>query len=113
MKRAPNARTVSAPPSDVNAEQTAMSAVACGPVTRREALGLLAAAGAALTWTCGDNPADPTPATATGVYAAKGQNPTTNTRDNVFSDGVSQEMVALAGDTTTGYTATFQVGIPG
>ena len=31
----------------------------------------------------------------TGVYASKGQNPTTNARDNVFSDGVSEELVAL------------------
>lgn len=47
----------------------------------------------------------------TGVYASRGQNPTTNARDNVFSDGVSQEMIALSGDTTSGYTATFQVGV--
>jgi protocatechuate 3,4-dioxygenase beta subunit len=46
-----------------------------------------------------------------GVYAAKGQNPTTNTRDNVFSDGVSEELVALVGDTTSGYTGNFQVGV--
>jgi protocatechuate 3,4-dioxygenase beta subunit len=47
----------------------------------------------------------------TGVYASKGQNPTTNARDNVFSDGVSAELVALAGDTSTGYTGNFQVGV--
>ena len=47
----------------------------------------------------------------TGVYASKGQNPTTNGRDNVFSDGVSEELVALVGDTTAGYTGNFQVGI--
>lgn len=47
----------------------------------------------------------------TGVYATKGQNPTTNARDNVFSDGVSQELVALVGDTTNGYTGNFQVGV--
>jgi protocatechuate 3,4-dioxygenase beta subunit len=46
-----------------------------------------------------------------GVYAAKGQNPTTNARDNVFSDGVSQEMISLSGSATSGYTATFRVGI--
>jgi protocatechuate 3,4-dioxygenase beta subunit len=48
----------------------------------------------------------------TGVYASSGQNPTTNSRDNVFSDGVADEMVTLtSGDTTNGYTGTFQVGV--
>ena len=48
----------------------------------------------------------------TGVYAASGQNPTTNARDNVFSDGVADELVTITGgDPTSGYTATFQVGI--
>lgn len=47
----------------------------------------------------------------TGVYASKGQNPTTNGSDNVFSDGVSQELATLTGDTTNGYAATFQVGV--
>jgi hypothetical protein len=48
----------------------------------------------------------------TGVYASGGQNPTTNARDNVFSDGVTNEMITLTGgDTTSGYTATFQVGV--
>jgi protocatechuate 3,4-dioxygenase beta subunit len=48
----------------------------------------------------------------TGVYAAGGQNPTTNARDNVFSDGVTNELITLSGDTTSGYTGIFQVGIP-
>ena len=48
----------------------------------------------------------------TGVYASSGQNPTTNARDNVFSDGVADELITITGgDTTSGYTATFQVGI--
>jgi protocatechuate 3,4-dioxygenase beta subunit len=48
----------------------------------------------------------------TGVYASSGQNPTTNSRDNVFSDGVADEMITLtAGDTANGYSGTFQVGI--
>ena len=46
-----------------------------------------------------------------GVYAAKGQNPTTNARDNVFSDGVSEELIALTGNTSSGYSATFRVGV--
>jgi protocatechuate 3,4-dioxygenase beta subunit len=47
----------------------------------------------------------------TGVYASSGQNPTTNARDNVFSDGVSEELIQLVGDTTNGYSGTFQVGV--
>jgi protocatechuate 3,4-dioxygenase beta subunit len=47
----------------------------------------------------------------TGVYASSGQNPVTNTRDNVFSDGFSEELIQLTGDPTTGYAGTFQVGV--
>jgi protocatechuate 3,4-dioxygenase beta subunit len=47
----------------------------------------------------------------TGVYAAKGQSTTSNARDNVFSDSVSEEMATLVGDTTSGHTAAFQVGV--
>ena len=46
-----------------------------------------------------------------GVYASKGQNPTKNTNDNVFSDGVTSQMASLAGSTTSGYAATFTVGV--
>ena len=45
---------------------------------------------------------------ASGVYAAKGQNTTTNARDNVFADGIDTEMATSAGG-SSGYTAT--VGI--
>jgi len=48
---------------------------------------------------------------ATGVYASRGDNPTTNTRDNIFADSLSSEMATLVGDTTLGYTATFTVAI--
>lgn len=47
----------------------------------------------------------------TGVYSSSGQNPTTNATDNVFGDGVSQELASVSGDTTNGYTATFQIGV--
>ncbi len=46
-----------------------------------------------------------------GVYAAKGQNPTTNARDNVFSDGTSTEMATLGGSPAGGYTATLTIGV--
>jgi protocatechuate 3,4-dioxygenase beta subunit len=47
----------------------------------------------------------------TGVYSSHGQNSTTNARDNVFADGVIDEMASVAGDTVNGYTATLQIGI--
>jgi protocatechuate 3,4-dioxygenase beta subunit len=47
----------------------------------------------------------------TGVYASRGQNPTTNASDGIFRDSLSEELATVAGDTTSGYTATFQVGI--
>lgn len=47
----------------------------------------------------------------TGVYAAHGQNPTTNARDNVFSDGSDAELATLAGDATSGYTASLTIGV--
>jgi protocatechuate 3,4-dioxygenase beta subunit len=48
---------------------------------------------------------------ATGVYAAKGQNPTTNASDNVFSDGVASQLASLVGSPSSGYTAAFTVGV--
>jgi protocatechuate 3,4-dioxygenase beta subunit len=48
---------------------------------------------------------------ASGVYASKGQNSTTNAGDMVFSDGTTGEMATISGNTTSGYTATLQVGI--
>src|SRR3989338_9291985 len=43
---------------------------------------------------------------ASGVYASKGQNPTKNTNDNVFSDGVTSELASLAGNTASGSAPT-------
>lgn len=48
---------------------------------------------------------------ASGVYAAKGQNSTTNARDNVFSDGTATEMATLSGSLAAGYTATLTIGV--
>ncbi|HEX2341521.1 MAG TPA: intradiol ring-cleavage dioxygenase [Vicinamibacterales bacterium] len=48
---------------------------------------------------------------ATGVYASRGNNPTSNARDNIFADSLSSEMATVVGDTTNGYTATFTVAI--
>ena len=51
---------------------------------------------------------------ATGVYASKGRNPTSNAGDMVFADSLASELATITGgDTTSGYTATFTVGING
>jgi len=47
------------------------------------------------------------------VYASKGQNPTSNARDNVFADGTSTELASLAGDPSSGYMATLTIGVTG
>jgi hypothetical protein len=48
---------------------------------------------------------------STGMYATKGQNPTSNASDNVFSDGTQSEMATLTGNTSSGYTASLTIGI--
>jgi protocatechuate 3,4-dioxygenase beta subunit len=46
-----------------------------------------------------------------GVYASRGNNPTSNARDMVFADGVDSEMASISGSPSAGYTATFTVGL--
>jgi protocatechuate 3,4-dioxygenase beta subunit len=46
---------------------------------------------------------------AQGVYASHGQADTTNARDNVFSDGVSNELAVVSGSVTDGYVLTHTV----
>jgi protocatechuate 3,4-dioxygenase beta subunit len=46
-----------------------------------------------------------------GVYASKGQNSTTNSRDGIFADSLAQEMIALSGSATSGFAGTFTVGV--
>ena len=48
---------------------------------------------------------------ATGVYASRGSNPTTNLRDGIFADSLSAELVTPAGSPASGYRANFQIGI--
>jgi protocatechuate 3,4-dioxygenase beta subunit len=48
---------------------------------------------------------------ATGVYAAKGLNPQSNAADMVFADSLPSELATLAGDSTSGYTATLTIGV--
>jgi len=47
----------------------------------------------------------------TGVYAARGSNPTTNARDGIFADSLSSEMATVLGSPSSGYTANFTVGL--
>ena len=48
---------------------------------------------------------------ATGVYASRGSNPTSNSSDGIFADSLASELATVTGDSTSGYTATFKVGI--
>ena len=47
----------------------------------------------------------------TGVYAARGQNPTSTASDMVFSDGTTTELATLTGDVNSGFSASLTVGI--
>ena len=46
-----------------------------------------------------------------GVYASRGSNPTTNTRDGIFADSINSEMASVAGNPSSGYSATFTIGL--
>jgi protocatechuate 3,4-dioxygenase beta subunit len=48
---------------------------------------------------------------ATGAYASRGANPTTNAADGIFADSLSAELTTPTGDPASGYTASFQVGV--
>jgi protocatechuate 3,4-dioxygenase beta subunit len=48
---------------------------------------------------------------ASGVYASRGTNPTSNASDGIFSDSLASELITPTGTVTGGYSATFQVGI--
>jgi protocatechuate 3,4-dioxygenase beta subunit len=47
----------------------------------------------------------------TGIYAARGQNPISNTSDGIFRDSLGAELCAISGDPAGGLTATFQVAV--
>ena len=48
---------------------------------------------------------------ASGVYASRGSNPTSNSSDMIFSDSLSSELVTPTGSPVSGYAVSFQVGI--
>jgi protocatechuate 3,4-dioxygenase beta subunit len=47
----------------------------------------------------------------TGVYASRGANPTSNASDGIFADSLSSELVTPSGDSTNGYSVSFQIGV--
>lgn len=46
-----------------------------------------------------------------GVYAAKGTNPTSNAADGIFADSLASELITPAGSVGGGFMATFQVAL--
>ena len=46
-----------------------------------------------------------------GVYALRGSNPTTNMRDGIFADSLNSELASITGSPSSGYAATFTVGL--
>jgi len=48
---------------------------------------------------------------AQGVYASRGNNPTTNARDGIFADGYTTELATVSGSVASGLTAALQLGI--
>ena len=48
---------------------------------------------------------------SSGVYAARGTNPTANLSDGIFADSLAAELVTPAGSPSGGYTAAFQIAV--
>jgi protocatechuate 3,4-dioxygenase beta subunit len=48
---------------------------------------------------------------ASGAYASRGSNPTSNAQDGIFADSLGSELVTPTGSPAAGYTATFQVAL--
>jgi protocatechuate 3,4-dioxygenase beta subunit len=46
-----------------------------------------------------------------GPYASKGSNPISNASDGIFADSLSSEIITPTGSPSSGYAATFRVGI--
>ncbi len=45
------------------------------------------------------------------VYASRGNNPTTNLRDGIFADSLNSELASITGSPSSGYAATFTIGL--
>lgn len=48
---------------------------------------------------------------ASGVYASRGPNPTSNARDGIFADSLASELATVTGTPAGGLSATFTVGV--
>jgi protocatechuate 3,4-dioxygenase beta subunit len=48
---------------------------------------------------------------ATGAYASRGNNPLSNTADDIFADSINSELATVTGDSAAGLTATYRIGI--
>ena len=48
---------------------------------------------------------------ASGVYASRGANPTSNLSDGIFSDSLASELVTPTGSPSSGYSAAFQIAV--
>jgi protocatechuate 3,4-dioxygenase beta subunit len=46
-----------------------------------------------------------------GVYASRGTNPMSNSSDGIFADSLASELVTPAGSASSGFSASFQIGI--
>ena len=46
-----------------------------------------------------------------GVYARRGTNPMSNAADGIFADSLTSELVTPSGSPSSGFTASFQVGV--
>jgi len=46
-----------------------------------------------------------------GVYVSRGTNPMSNSSDGIFADSLASELVTPAGSASSGFSASFQIGI--
>ena len=46
-----------------------------------------------------------------GVYARRGTNPMSNASDGIFADSLNAELVTPSGSASSGFTASFQIGV--
>ena len=46
-----------------------------------------------------------------GVYARRGTNPMSNASDGIFADSLTAELVTPSGSASSGFTASFQIGV--
>lgn len=60
---------------------------------------------------CQRGPNGPRPDSNRALTITRGTNPTSNLADGLFADSLSAELVTPTGNVTSGYTASFQIGV--